>query len=174
MKNIIVVIIFCVTNIALAQNKNIIYSGSKTYESTPTWSFELNSGYGSLDLAIGKNKKEGVLLLTIGTISKQTYLKGIVLLFLEDGSVIKCYDKGIKDYLDGRSMSLYNLTANEVKTLMKKRIVRVRFSLYNYGYESLSADNKKNTIFFNSKEKPYDETDIEVWDLFYDEYVEDE
>jgi hypothetical protein len=173
MKNIIVVIIFCVVNIALAQNKNIIYSGSKTYESTPTWSFELNRGHGSLGLAIGKNKKEGVLLLTIETIIKQIYLKGIVLLFLEDGSVIKCYDKGVKDYLDGRSMSLYNLTADEIKILINKRIVKVRFSLYNNGYESLSADNKK-IIAFRSKEKPYYETNIEVWDLFYDEYGEDE
>lgn len=173
MKNLVIVIIFCVANISLAQNKNIIYSGSKTYESTPTWRFELNKGHGSLGLAIGKNKNEGVLLLTIETIIKQIYLKGTVLLFLEDGSVIKCYDKGIKDYLDGRSLSLYNLTAEEIKILMKKRIIKVRFSLYNNGYESLSADNKK-IIFFGSKEKSYHETNIEVWDLFYDKYGEDE
>lgn len=145
--------IFCYT---LAFSQNYIYKGEKRYPSTPTWEFKVNasSTIRNAEICIAKHGSGGYLMLSVQ--SQFSYLSGNVLLYLNDGNVITCIDRNIKDKVDNQSISLYNLTYSEIEKLKNARINSIRFSIIdNYGIskDSYTATNeyKYEVEFDNDK-----------------------
>jgi hypothetical protein len=79
---------------------------------------------------------------------KHEYVGGTVIVFLADGSMLKCTDKGMKDHVDGNSVVLYNFTKSAVEKLKQHRIVHIRYSVINpgFGTENFTFDNKLSFI----------------------------
>ena len=132
----------------------------------------MNATYwtGNPEFTIAKNKNEsGYLMIAINVPFKSHYIGGTAFLFLNNGTTIKCFDKGIRDHLNNQSLVIYNLTKEEIGLLKSSRISSIRFSIIGgmEGKQSFTADNKKPMFFsYNNKEKEYYETDIEISNLF--------
>lgn len=150
--------------------QNYIYKGSKQFEATNTWSFNLNGHYWTTDpkITIAKNINGGYLMLSIVVPFKFDYIKGNLTVILEDGTIINCVDKGVRDYVDETSTNLYNLTFNEIYKMKNSRISKIRFNIYSQGENMpYTASNYKETYsWVGTENKNYHETDIEIFNLF--------
>lgn len=109
-------------------------------------------------------------MISIEVPFKQDYIGGTVVIFLSNGLTIKCTDKGVRDYVNNKSIALYNFTNTEIDLLKENRITKIRFSIINrmQGAETFTADNKRMALLlYNSgTEKNYHETDVEISELF--------
>jgi predicted ATP-grasp superfamily ATP-dependent carboligase len=98
-------------------------------------------------------------MIAIDVPFKQHYIGGTVMIFLIDGTTIKCSDKGVRDHVDNKSIALYNFTKDEIEKLKKHRVSKIRFSIIGgmEGTETFTADNKKFALnlFGESKNKEY-------------------
>jgi len=115
----------------------------KLYPATETYKLMRNSGFNDkLEISFAKNKNQGLMVLTIDSRGIGRITKSI--LYLEDGSVITCLDKGIYDEVDGTTTSVFYLTQSEIQKLKSNNIYNVRFSFRDdYGHlENFSATNK--------------------------------
>lgn len=171
MKKIIFTTIMTVFMCLFGSAQNYIYKGDKQYESTNSWEFKMNGRYwtGNPELTVAKHSNGGYLMISIDVPFKSHHIGGTVIVFLSDGTTVKCTDKGIRDHVDNQSIALYNFTNSEIERLKENRITRVRFSIVGgmEGTETFTADNKK-TVFalYGSDAKDYYETNVEITELF--------
>lgn len=75
-----------------------------------------------------KSGENGFLILNPENES-QMMIKGGITIYLEDGSIIKCVDRGMYDRVNNKSTTIYNLANPEIKQLMKSDIHSIRYSL---------------------------------------------
>lgn len=103
----------------------------KQYPATENWIFDCNSyAYsGKLEVQIGKTDKGGLLQLAVSVSDPSFYIGDNVYLFLADGSVITCTDKGNRAVQNKLAIAYYFLTFNEIKILKNNPIVNVRFRI---------------------------------------------
>lgn len=116
--------------------QNYIYKGNKQYEATNTWKFSLNAYYwanSNPEITIAKNENGGYLMLSIVVPFSFDVIKGNLTIILEDGTMIKCIDKGIRDYVDETSTNLYFLTFQEIEKMKNSRISKIRFNISRRG-----------------------------------------
>lgn len=174
MKKVILTALLIILSFISAFSQNYIYQGDNQYKATNTWGFPLNGdfvGGGDPYLNIAKHSNGGYLMISI-MVPFKYYIGGTITVFLNDGTIIKCTDKGIRDHVDNKSIVLYNFTNSEIERLKLNRITRIRFAIIGgpEGPESYTADNYKSTIKWQimgaEKEKNYFETNVEVTDLF--------
>lgn len=173
MKKVILTAIIILSFVS-AFSQNYIYRGDNQYKATNTWEFPLNGDYwtGNPKFNIAKHPNGGYLMISLDVPFKSNYIGGTVSVFLNDGTIIKCTDKGMRDHVDNQCIVLYNFTNSEIERLKLNRITRIRFTIIGgtEGPESYTADNNKSTskwqIIGAEKEKNYYETNVEVTDLF--------
>ncbi|MES2864420.1 MAG: hypothetical protein V4666_09905 [Bacteroidota bacterium] len=160
--------------------QNYIYKGSEQFEATNTWSFRLNGQYWTSDpkITIAKHSNGGYLMLSIVVPFDFDYIKGNLTIILEDGTMINCIDRGVRDYVDETSTNLYNLTMGEIEKMKISKISKIRFNIFRYqGSQSkgqnmpYTATNYKevNLVYYEDKDKvkkEYYETDLEITNLF--------
>lgn len=167
-------VVICLSSLEIYA-QNYIYHGNTKYQGSNSWVFSASSYGGSSgpSLTVGKDGDKGVLLFEISTVFKTWYVKGELLVFLENGDVIKCIDRGTRDYLDGKSLNLYRLTSSEIEMLKIHRITSVRFSVYEGrldGLKSYTAENKKSFFVNSFTSKAEDDnqyhTEEEITELF--------
>ena len=187
MKHLLISFIFSVLSFVQVAGQNYIYYGDGQYESTSSWEFKaVNPIRGEHpELSIAKRNGGGYVLLYVSVITPEQILKGDMYIFLANGQRIRCVDRGIRDHVDGRAISLYELTNSEVDQLKRSHIAKIRYNLHIRGgfpsNESFTAENHKYVFSVNPaiiglsndkkteekpKGKPYHETDLEVRNLF--------
>jgi hypothetical protein len=173
MKNKNITLLLTITLFLCANTfaQNYIYKGDNKYESTKSWEFKLNGSYwtSNPEITIAKHSNGGYLMISIDVPFSENKIGGTLFVFLIDGSVIKCTDKGIRDHVDNKSIALYNFTKTEMERLTQNRITKIRFSIISQmnDSETFTADNTKDDFVYGSiNEKKYYETDLEVSNLF--------
>lgn len=130
-------------------SQNIIYRGSNKYSATEEWKFETPDKFiDELSVQVGRTDKGGLLRLSIDS-DFDNYIAGNVYVFLEDGTMLTCTDKKIKDKVDGKSVVLYYFTNSEMEKLAELDIMKIRFTLKSsqFGTENYTAENAgKSTL----------------------------
>ncbi len=165
------ILIFTLVFANTINSQNYIYFGDNQYEATETWSFQDNMGTMTKyypKITIAKKNNGGYFMMSISASFKSTYLTGTTIIFLNNGKTIKCFDKGIRDHLNERSIALYSLTNSEIELLKSARITQIRYAIKGGGIggetKSYTAANKKQ-ITFGGGSKTY-ETEKAVTELF--------
>lgn len=118
--------------------------------STPSWSF-MSDSYtysGALDVQIFKTNTGGKIVLTLKVSDPSFYIGNNVYLFLEDGNVITCTDKGIRSTSGKEIQSSYFINPREIALLKKQTLTDVRFQII--GKESQFSSP---TGFFTARNK---------------------
>ena len=170
MKNYLITAIAVLSISLNALSQNVIYKGDQQYPATNSWNFKCESyfGDGGLDVQIAKTVNGGYLMLSINVPATSFFIGGPVYLFLTDGSIVTCTDKGIKDNVDKKSIVLYVFNHAEMDKLKILDIQKIRFSVkqdmgpYGESIENYTATNKRDSYRYSiqggSKEKDYYET----------------
>lgn len=172
MKNLILTTIVAFTTYVTAYGQSYIYIGDNRYEATNSWKFEMNGTYYQgdtdiIELTVAKRSNGGgYLIAAIDILSESNYIGGLITVFLSNGSVIKCTDKGVRDYVDNQSIAIYNFTNSEIKLLRSFRIMKIRFSIKGGlgDGQAFTADNEK--LVYNTDQENYYKTDVEISKLF--------
>jgi hypothetical protein len=149
--------------------QNYIYHNNKKYISTPTWTFGINGtswGSGNLEVSIGKNTTGGYLMLQTEVPFENNYIGGTVYIFLSDGSTITCGDKGIRDFVDNKSVVLYVFSEDEMTRLKTFYISKIRFTIkpVDGGFNGTKTCDNKTFVYGTGKD--HVETDIEISKLY--------
>lgn len=109
----------------------------------------MDFGGHDLTISIAKNGEAGFFVVSTEVMTT-VRIKGNLLIYLDNGELITCIDKGKFDLVDDIATTVYYLTSSEVNKLKENNIQKVRFSLkttgskYSYSTEegSFSATNK--------------------------------
>lgn len=141
--------------------QNLFFIGDKSYPCTEIFKLKSNSDFNGydLDVLIAKNGEIGMLVLSTQSMTG-VLIRGQVIVYLDDGTVISCIDRSKYDYVDNKATSVYFLTKGEIGKLMNSNIQNIRFTLKcrsEYASSSeegdYSASNKSNGYELYSKER---------------------
>ncbi len=134
MKKIIFSIVIMLFFTAQCSAQYYIYHGNQKFEATSTFVFKcdacqwLGLSADGLEVTLAKNgNKGGYLMLAMNSPYEERF-QGVITLILDDGTFIKCTDKGMRDYLNKQTISLYNLTLEEINKLRNIDIQTIRFT----------------------------------------------
>lgn len=118
------------STIAFSQEEMLLNS-KKSIPATEKWKFDAPtysySGY--LNAQIGNNGTGGTLLVEIEASESKFYIGGTVYLFLEDGNVITCTDKNVRNTSEKMIQGFYILTPSEINLLKRNMITEVRLKV---------------------------------------------
>lgn len=168
MKNSLTIITFVLISLN-AMGQNFIYKGDKQYQATNTWTFECENYFwhGDLEVQIAKSTTGGYLRLSVNVPPSGIYsISGPAYIYLTDGSMITCSDKGIKDNVDQQAVALYSFTQAEMDRLKTLDIQKIRFTLKNNVSSPFEKNSNNYTGKNTKKEANYYQTSYEVTSLF--------
>ncbi|MCW9705789.1 hypothetical protein [Fodinibius salsisoli] len=123
----ITVFISCIAIPLSANGQSYIYWGNKNYPSTYLGTFE--GEVKSIVLKIGKRGSGDGVILVETKYKNAGSFNGSIYLFLSNGERIKCIDRNLTDTVNQKNRALYFLTKQEVETLKRNNIIKIRFSL---------------------------------------------
>ena len=175
MKRIITIIIATLFITLSAKGQNLFFIGEQSYCSTNTFTLESNSEEVN-DLKILFGQDEGNKILGVTTRTEGTLITGKLIIYLDDGTVLKLDDNGIKDYVDETAKHAYFLTDKDLDKIKESNINSIRYTLDSNRflllatYGNFTASNNGNsridfsalvTEFFGSSKKNKSESNNE-------------
>ena len=145
----------------IVNGQNTFFIGQKTYVSTKKFTLKSNKDFGGhdLDVLIAKNGESGMIVLSIKLTGGGVRIKGNVVIYLEDGTVLTCIDRGKFDYVDDIATTIYYLTKEEISKMRGSNISSIRFSIKCFQCISsseegnYSASNRESGYIYNKIEK---------------------
>ena len=129
------------------QGQNLFLFGDKSFPCTETYTLQSNSASNNLNIVFAK---DGIAALMGVSLEITTMPSSIVnmIIYLNDGTVIKCEDRGNYDYVDDIVSTLCNLTDEQLSKLKNSNINTIRYTLKSRMFEGsatdYSASNKGN------------------------------
>ena len=98
--------------------------------------------------------KDGIspLIIVSSKLTDAVKIANKLIVYLDDGTVISCTDRGINDNVDDVATSVYRLTSSEIGKMKKSNINTVRYEIvcpicgvYNIWEGVYSASNKESS-----------------------------
>jgi TonB family protein len=157
------------------KGQSLFFFGENSYPCTEVIPLQGNSDSNDLNVLFAK---DGITAL-MGVSMEITTLPssiGNIIIYLDDGTVIKCEDGGNNDYVDNITSTLYDLTNEQLSKLKTSNINTIRYTLKSRIFEGsgtdYSASNKGRstktdfpallTDFFKNFESTVDDIDQET------------
>jgi hypothetical protein len=113
-------------------SQDYIYQNQKSYKSTPTFDFTLSDfSIGSdkgIPIQIGKSGNAGVILITANSESGRSYISGPIMIYLQNGKVLRLETRMFTDYIDDHTLALFSINSAYIADLRKSDIIRIRFN----------------------------------------------
>lgn len=151
MRSTILIFVFAyfASNCTLAQGFTFI--GEKSYPSTAGYHLNSNSDkedIGDLAVTFAKDSDQALIIVS-SKLTGSVKIANKLIIYLDDGSVISCSDRGINDNVDEVAVSAFYLTKGELIKLRNSNIQTIRFEIVcpicgaiNYWEGVYSASNK--------------------------------
>ena len=161
------------------KGQKLFFFGENSYPCTETFTLQSNSGSNNLKVRFAKDVETALIGVSIKKSKIELVMTGNVIIYLDDGTVITCEDKGRHDYVDNTAYAVYYLTNEQLEKMKNSNINTVRYALkssdgYSYSPEagSFSASNKERSVntdfpalvtdFFMNFESTVDDIDQET------------
>lgn len=151
MKNILLLAILTITFGIDTNGQNLIFIGENSFLSTETFTLKSNSDdedITDLNLTFSKDGTQALVVVSSKLVSTVRISEKLII-YLNDGTVIICVDKGINDNVDDVATSAYHLTKEDLEKMKNSNINTIRYEIkcaecvYNILYEGVySASNK--------------------------------
>ena len=111
--------------------QNFTFIGENSYPSTERFELVSNSDkedIGNLNLVFAK---DGIspLIIVSSKLTDVVKIANKLIIYLDDGTVISCTDRGINDNVDDVATSAYRLTASEISKMKGSNINTIRFEI---------------------------------------------
>ena len=114
----------------MAKGQNFFYIGENTYPCTETFTLQTNSDeYYINDLNVLFAKDEKTPLFVVSTETIDVLIRGKLIIYLDNGTVVTLTEKGNYDYVDKIASTVFYLTNEELNKMKKSNINTVRYSL---------------------------------------------
>ncbi len=151
MKTITTTLIFTFLFISKSFAQSYVYLGTSRFDANYTWQFTVNGGWiqGYGNVTFAKRNGGGMLMVSVKEFDGD--LKGDLYIYLENGNVIRCIDRNIKDNVNSYTMAIYYLTTSEVEMLKNSNIEDIRFSVYKYPFGLKSYTMSNRYTFFGDR-----------------------
>lgn len=149
--------IFCFffLNYTFINCQNYFYIGEKSYPCTETFNFNSNhsSPYSDdLDILIAKDTNKGLIAVS-KEMNSSTRIKGKLLIYLDNGTVISCVDRNINDHVNGVGTTVYYLTIQELNKMSISNVNSIRYSVQ--CSSCISSSDEGNFAVKNERSKNY-------------------
>jgi|GEM_PF-1798232 len=159
MKKIPIILISMLFITLTANGQNLFFIGENSYPCTESFSLQSNLDDGEdLNVLFAKDGATAVIAVTTKSSLQGTIISGKLIIYLDDGTVITCMDRGESYYVDDTAKAVYSLTNEQVNKMKNSNINTVGYILKIYSIQEAnrSASNKaistKDLIakFFNN------------------------
>lgn len=160
----------------IIQGQSLFIFGDKSYPCTETYSLLSNSGSNNLNIVFGKDGTKALIGVSLEITTMPSSI-GNIIIYLNDGTVINCEDRGNNDYVDDIVSTLCNLNDEQIGKLKNSNINTIRYTLKSRIFEGketdYSASNKGNqrinfpsiiTEFYMSFNSSYDDSEVNATD----------
>jgi len=155
-KNILLLIILFL-NLQEVASQNTCFIGSKSYPCTDSYTLGKHEILGrNPEIYFMKDGEKGIIAFVINNYTMpHSRVKNKLILYLDNGQIITCVDRGRYDIVDDYATTLYYLTKDEVNKLKKSNISTIRYSLGDdYGVNiSRSVSNLDEESYFGIIER---------------------
>ncbi len=112
-----------------ANAQRFFFIGEKSYPCTETIALQSNhDGRSNLDVALAKDGTTGVIIVSTKTAST-VLIREKLFIYLDDGTVISCIDRGNNDQVDFISTTVYYLTDGDLIKMKKSNINTLKYTL---------------------------------------------
>ena len=131
MKRIIILVILAITHTINTNGQNFVFIGENSYPSTEKYTLQSNSDkeiINDLLLVFAKDGAKGLIILS-SKLTNSVKISGKLVIYLDDGTVISCVDRGINDNVDDIAISAYYLTTAELTKMKHSNINTVRYQI---------------------------------------------
>jgi hypothetical protein len=125
-----------------ARGQNLFLFGDKSFPCTETYSLQPNSASNNLNIVFAKDGTKALIGVSINLrVMIEQIFTGDLIIYLDDGTVIKCKDQGKRDFVDNTAAAVYYLTDDNLNKMKNSNINTVRYALkssdgYSYSPEA--------------------------------------
>ncbi len=127
-----------------------IYINGKKYNSTVSFNFKqkpsiLDIGEKIVYVTVArKNDTQGIFYIDAPS-EGYCVLRGGIIIYLDNGNIIKCVSRNLFDKVDDRTIGAWYLTTEEINEMKYSDISSIVFTLFEYEtfYKKYSASNYK-------------------------------
>ena len=131
MKKIAITLILGLAFVAQVKAQNFTFIGENSYPNTERFELVSNSDkedIGNLNLAFAK---DGIspLIIVSSKLTDVVKIANELIIYLDDGTVISCTDRGINDNVDDVATSAYRLTSSEISKMKESNINTIRYEI---------------------------------------------
>ena len=148
---ILTLVVACVVN---GSAQNFTFIGENSYPSTERFELQSNSDkeeISNLNLVFAKDGISPMIIVS-SKLTDVVKIANQLIIYLYDGTVISCTDRGINDNVDDVATSAYRLTPSEISKMKKSNINTVRYEIvcpicgvFNIWEGVYSASNKESS-----------------------------
>ena len=145
MKKIPIILISMLFITLTANGQNLFFIGENSYPCTESFALQSNLDDGEdLNVLFAKDGATAVIAVTTKSSLQGTIISGKLIIYLDDGTVITCMDRGETYYVDDTAKAVYSLTNEQVNKMKNSNINTVRYILKMYDIQEVnrSASNK--------------------------------
>ncbi|WP_303588554.1 energy transducer TonB [Arenibacter palladensis] len=159
MKKIPIILVSMLYFTLTANGQKLFFIGENSYPCTESFALQSNLDDGEdLNVLFAKDGATAVIAVTTKSSLRGTIISGKLIIYLDDGTVITCMDRGETYYVDDTAKAVYSLTNDQLNKMKNSNINTVGYILkiYNIKEVNRSASNKaistKDLIakFFNN------------------------
>lgn len=145
-KKILIVLISMLFITLTVNGQKFFFIGENSYPRTEeSFALQSNSDDGEdLNVLFAKDGATAIIALTTKSSLSGTLFSGKLIIYLDDGTVITCMDRGESYYVDDTAQAVYSLTNEQVNKMKNSNINTVRYTLKIYDIKEVnrSASNK--------------------------------
>ena len=131
MKRITITLILGLALAAQVKAQNFTFIGENSYPSTERFELVSNSDkedIGNLNLVFAKDKISPLIIVS-SKLTDVVKIANKLIIYLDDGTVISCTDRGINDNVDDVATSAYRLSASEISKMKGSNLNTIRFEI---------------------------------------------
>lgn len=144
MKKILIITAIFLLGTLTSKGQNLFFIGEKHYPCTEEFSLPpsiprnmvitgrpiySSSTRNDVDILIAKDGQRGLFVISDYTNDYRNLIKGKLLIYLDDLTVITCIDRGKYDYVNNIATTIYYLTPTELNKMKNSNINKIRYSL---------------------------------------------
>jgi len=155
MKRILSIIIATLFIALSAKGQNFVFIGKNSFPSTEKFTLQSNSDkeyINDLKLAFAKDGEKELIVVS-SKLTESVKIAGKLIIYLDDGTVISCKDRGINDNVDDIAISAYYLTPEDLTEMETSNLNTIRYQikcpvcgLINSWEGNYSASNKGDSM----------------------------
>ena len=154
MKRLVFILTLVLAFSAKINAQNFTFIGENSYPSTERFELQSNSDkeeISNLNLVFAKDGISPMIIVS-SKLTDVVKIANKLIIYLDDGTVISCTDRGINDNVDDLATSAYRLTPSEISKMKKSNINTVRYEIvcpicgvFNIWEGVYSASNKESS-----------------------------